>query len=178
MLENPIVPHPPATRRPQFAPEHPTECQGSQGCPQDAKSTQGQSVGADHSQATAPNRDAVNECNAAVRSELRVFGLVRLLPKTHCTDIVTSGHRHQMYFHNMCWGLHSMHVWTLTRPRDKEAISLGDIHCAPTRWGFPHFPRGFLNSSSDAPKYRSLWGGGMCILFEICEKRPFQKCMG
>ena len=21
-------------------------------------------------------------------------------------------------------------------------------------------------------------GGGMCILFEICEKRPFQKCMG
>ena len=22
------------------------------------------------------------------------------------------------------------------------------------------------------------WGGGMCILFEICEKRPFQKCMG
>ena len=21
-------------------------------------------------------------------------------------------------------------------------------------------------------------GGGMCMLFEICEKRPFQKCMG
>ena len=28
-------------------------------------------------------------------------------------------------------------------------------------------------------KIRSVEGGyGMCMLFEICEKRPFQKCMG
>ena len=24
----------------------------------------------------------------------------------------------------------------------------------------------------------TLGAGGMCMLFEICEKRPFQKCMG
>ena len=27
-------------------------------------------------------------------------------------------------------------------------------------------------------KHVVTWGGGMCILFEICKKRPFQKCMG
>ena len=49
------------------------------------------------------------------------------------------------------------------------------------RWrqlgGFLAFFPGFLNFSSDAPKYRSL-GEVICILFEICVKRPFQKCMG
>ena len=57
-------------------------------------------------------------------------------------------------------------------------ISLGDIHCAPTRWVLAFF-LDFFNFSSDVPKYRSLGGGGgICILFEICVKRPFQKCMG
>ena len=55
------------------------------------------------------------------------------------------------------------------------SISLGDIHFLPTRSKFALF-QGFLNFSSNAPKFRSV-GGGMCILFEICEKRPFQKCM-
>ena len=68
-----------------------------------------------------------------------------------------------------------------------NSISLGDIQSAPTRWVLAFFP-GFLNFSSDAPKYRALGhpmrrnivplGGGICILFEICVKRPFQKCMG
>ena len=40
----------------------------------------------------------------------------------------------------------------------RSAISLGDIHCAPT--GFWHFLREFLNISSDVPKYRSFGGGG------------------
>ena len=39
------------------------------------------------------------------------------------------------------------------------------------------FFQGFLNFLSKAPKFHSV-GGGMCILLEICEKRPFQKCMG
>ena len=26
--------------------------------------------------------------------------------------------------------------------------------------------------------HRGGGGGGMCILFEICKKTPFQKCMG
>ena len=56
------------------------------------------------------------------------------------------------------------------------AISLGDIHNMPTRSKFVYF-QGFLHFSARAPKFRFV-GGGMCILFEICEKRPFQKCMG
>ena len=56
------------------------------------------------------------------------------------------------------------------------SISLGDIHNMPTRSKFV-YSQGFLHFSSRAPKFRSV-GGGMCILFEICEKRPFQKCMG
>ena len=55
-------------------------------------------------------------------------------------------------------------------------ISLGDIHNMPTRSKFV-YSQGFLHFSSRAPKFRSV-GGGMCILFEICENRPFQKCMG
>ena len=46
----------------------------------------------------------------------------------------------------------------------------------PTRSKFVFF-QGFLNFLSKAPKFHSV-GGGMCMLFEICEKRPFQKCMG
>ena len=37
---------------------------------------------------------------------------------------------------------------------------------------------GFSELLVQCAKISSLWGGGMCILFEICEKRPFQKCMG
>ena len=47
----------------------------------------------------------------------------------------------------------------------------------PTRSKFALF-HGFLNFSSKPPKFRSVGGGGLCILFEICEKRPFLKCMG
>ena len=56
-------------------------------------------------------------------------------------------------------------------------ISLGDSQNAPTRWVLALFV-GFLNFWSAAPNFRSVVWGGMCILFEICEKRPFQKCMG
>ena len=55
-------------------------------------------------------------------------------------------------------------------------ISLRDIQNMPTRSKFVFF-QGFLNFLSKAPKFHSV-GGGMCMLFEICEKRPFQKCMG
>ena len=43
--------------------------------------------------------------------------------------------------------------------------------------GFWHFFLGFVNFWSNAPKIRPI-GGAMCIPFEMCEKRPFQKCMG
>ena len=46
----------------------------------------------------------------------------------------------------------------------REGISLGDIHCAPTRWVLAFFPE-FLNFSSNAPKYRSLGGGGYVYTF-------------
>ena len=55
-------------------------------------------------------------------------------------------------------------------------ISLGNIQNVPTRSKFAIF-QGFLTFWSNALKFRSV-GGGMCMLFEICEKRPFQKCMG
>ena len=55
-------------------------------------------------------------------------------------------------------------------------ISLRDIQNMPTRSKSVFF-QGFLNFLSKAPKFHSV-GGGMCMLFEICEKRPFQKCMG
>ena len=55
-------------------------------------------------------------------------------------------------------------------------ISLGDIQNVPTRSKFAIF-QGFLTFWSNALKFRSI-GGGMCMLFEICEKRLFQKCMG
>ena len=56
-------------------------------------------------------------------------------------------------------------------------ISLGIIQSAPTQWVLALF-LGFMNFWSNAPKFRPVGGGGgMCMLFEICEKRPFQKCM-
>ena len=55
-------------------------------------------------------------------------------------------------------------------------ISLWDIRSMPTRSVFTFFQT-FLNFWRNAPKCRHL-GGGMCMLFEICGKRPFQKCMG
>ena len=67
------------------------------------------------------------------------------------------------------------------RPREKcidicMYISLRDIQFMPTRSEFTFFQT-LLNFWSNAPKCRYL-RGGMCMLFEICEKRPFQKCMG
>ena len=44
--------------------------------------------------------------------------------------------------------------------------------------GFWHFSWGFLNFWSDAPKFRSVGGEGMCIIVEICEKRLLQKFTG
>ena len=40
-----------------------------------------------------------------------------------------------------------------------------------------HFSRLF---STFSPMHQKVvtFGGRMCMLFEICEKRPFQKCMG
>ena len=55
-------------------------------------------------------------------------------------------------------------------------ISLWDIQNVPPRSKFAIF-QGFLTFWSNALKFRSV-GGGMCMLFEICEKRLFQKCMG
>ena len=58
------------------------------------------------------------------------------------------------------------------------SLSLGDIQFMPT-WSVFTFFQTFLNFWSNAPKCRHLGGGGgMCMLFEICEKTPFQKCMG
>ena len=60
----------------------------------------------------------------------------------------------------------------------RSAISLGDIHNLPTLWVLALFGN-FYNFCSDVQTCPHLGGGGgMCILFEICEKRPFQKCMG
>ena len=56
-------------------------------------------------------------------------------------------------------------------------ISLWDIQKVPTRSKFA-FQQGFLNFWSNVPKCHYLGGGGMCMLFEICAKRPFRKCMG
>ena len=53
-------------------------------------------------------------------------------------------------------------------------------HLIPCRIELPSkftFFQTFLNFWSNAPKCRHL-GGGMCMLFEICKRPPFQKCMG
>ena len=57
---------------------------------------------------------------------------------------------------------------------DAGHISLGHSFYANTTLTFFQL---FLNFWSNAPKCRHL-GGGMSMLFEICEKTPFQKCMG
>ena len=76
------------------------------------------------------------------------------------------------------------HAWALGAAHNRVYwsrghTSLGDIHALPTRSKFTLF-QGFLNFLSQAPKFRFIGGGGggMCTLFEICEKRPFQKCTG
>ena len=50
-------------------------------------------------------------------------------------------------------------------------VSLRDIRYAPTRWVLALF-LGFVNFWAQCPKIS--YG----MLFEICKKRPFQKCMG
>jgi hypothetical protein len=55
-------------------------------------------------------------------------------------------------------------------------ISLGDIHNLPTFWVLALFGT-FYNFCFCVQTCRHL-GGGMCILFEMCKKTPFQKCMG
>ena len=70
-----------------------------------------------------------------------------------------------------------MQTWQKSRNRGTAllaCISLEDIQFMPTRWVLPLF-WGFLNFRSDA-KFRSIGaGGGKCILFENCEKRPFHR---
>ena len=57
-------------------------------------------------------------------------------------------------------------------------ISLGDIHNLPTFWVLALFGT-FYNFCFRVQTCRHLGGGGgMCILFEICKKTPFQKCVG
>ena len=55
-------------------------------------------------------------------------------------------------------------------------ISLGDIQNLPTFWVLALFGT-FYNFRFCVQTCRHL-GGGMCILFEMCKKTPFQKCMG
>ena len=43
--------------------------------------------------------------------------------------------------------------------------------------GFWHFSA-LSTTFASVCKHVVTWGGGMCILFEICKKTPFQKCMG
>ena len=47
-----------------------------------------------------------------------------------------------------------------------DCISLRDIPCAPSRWVLAFSP-GFLNFSSDAPKYRTLAGACVCFLKSV-----------
>ena len=56
-------------------------------------------------------------------------------------------------------------------------ISLGDIWFLPTRSEFAIFSEIF-QFLVQCTKMLLPRGGGMCMLFEICEKRLFQKCMG
>ena len=55
-------------------------------------------------------------------------------------------------------------------------ISLGHSVYANTEQ--IHIFPGFSQLLVQCTKMSLPWGGGMCMLFEICEKRPFQKCMG
>ena len=76
-------------------------------------------------------------------------------------------------------GGYSGTVWCVVQCRCvclQCSISLWDIRFMPTRSVFTFFQT-FLNFWRNAPKCRHL-GGGMCMLFEICGKTPFQKCMG
>ena len=76
-------------------------------------------------------------------------------------------------YKNACIRLYAAH---LSRIRGVYAyISLGHPLGANTEQirTFSGFSQFFVQCT----KISSV-GGGMCILFEICEKRPFQKCMG
>ena len=65
-------------------------------------------------------------------------------------------------------------------PTNETHISLGDIQKAPTRWVLHGTFCGVSKLLVCCAKllFRGGGGGGMCILFEICEKMLFQKCMG
>ena len=61
---------------------------------------------------------------------------------------------------------------------DLRLISLGDIRYVPTPSKLAIF-HGFLTFWSNAPKIRSVGGGGgMCMLFEICEKKAVSEMYG
>ena len=65
-----------------------------------------------------------------------------------------------------------------TERKKVDHISLGDIQNLPTFWVLALFGT-FYNFCFRVQTCRHLGGGGgMCILFEICKKTPFQKCIG
>ena len=61
--------------------------------------------------------------------------------------------------------------------RKRQPISLGDIHNLPTLWVLALFGS-FCNFCFRVQTCGHRGGGGVCILFEICMKTSFQKCMG
>ena len=68
------------------------------------------------------------------------------------------------------------HTYRHTHTYTYIYISLGDIQNLPTFWVLALFGT-FYNFCFCVQTCRHL-GGGMCILFEMCKKMPFQKCMG
>ena len=74
-------------------------------------------------------------------------------------------------------GFGPIHVNHVRLDEGYRCISLGDIHNLPTFWVLALFGT-FYNFCFCVQTCRHLGGGGMCILFEICKKTPFQKCMG
>ena len=61
--------------------------------------------------------------------------------------------------------------------RGARNFSRGHSLCANSV-GFGIFP-GVFELFVRCTKISFPWGGGVCVyFFEICEKRPFQKCMG
>ena len=70
----------------------------------------------------------------------------------------------------------TMHKQYIPSPMYGQHISLG--HSVPANTEQIHIFPGFSQLLVQCTKMSLLWGGGMCMLFKICEKRPFQKCMG
>ena len=130
--------------------------------PEWAASTRQQVLKTSHNVATIP----VTRGLSAMRIHLHVFNhKTRGRPVTTMSEATKHGGsvmtRHPDAHHQAVGRLH---------------ISLGDIHNLPTRSKFALF-QGFIRFFVQCTKI-SFRRGCMCLLFEICEKRPFQKCIG